>query len=188
MTKGSKSWRDTGSAAQASLSNTGNSICMMVWNCVGGASKSASLDPSGRRALTPAAGSTNDAEVPGALSTYHDIALTVSWQHLLPSYICQWQKSTAITNCDLMPVSTSLILHTNANICKASTYMLRWLDVRFGGSRQWERLGCCSNATATKPDGKDGVSPIIHRVIACRNSHAATLLVRSAAFSASSDT
>ena len=29
---------------------------MMPWNCVGGASKSASLDPSGRRAFTPAAG------------------------------------------------------------------------------------------------------------------------------------
>lgn len=56
MTKGSNSWRETGSAALAKLSRTGNSFCMRVWNWVGGASKSASLDPSGRRAFTPAAG------------------------------------------------------------------------------------------------------------------------------------
>ena len=55
MTKGWNSWRATGSAVHARVSSTGNRRCMMVWNCVGGASKSASLDPSGRRAFIPAA-------------------------------------------------------------------------------------------------------------------------------------
>jgi len=54
MIRGSNNWRATDSAADARLSSTGKSFCMVVWNCVGGASKSASFEPSGRRAFTPA--------------------------------------------------------------------------------------------------------------------------------------